>query len=361
MERSSSHILDGMTSAARAAVGKLSAFAARCLRYGSGIGRPDAVGAPAEACAAATEYQLLKDFVAAYSCAGSPTVLAFGDSVFLRVATDDPSQESLSELLCGYFGEQIFQVLGSGYHSGIYEGFTAVLAKLSARPSIVIMPVNLRVFSPTWDSNPLYQFPAEMGLLAAFRMDNPEYMLRDAGGESDAQYLSVSMECESGRPMTVGDFIDITRAQPVQGSAEWNARLECIFRHHYACQLDLENRKLRSLTRAVKLLNEIGVAIYCYITPINHEAGMEYCGPSFAGKVRDNISALRQGLETATASRHDMFRLDDFAFEFGRHAFFTPHNSTEHLRLDGRQFLARAIIDACRSVTAGGFSKRTAN
>lgn len=358
LDRPTSCILDGMVSAARFAVDKLSAIAAQCLRYGAATWRSEEKKAAEESCEPPAEYQLLKEFVTAYSGNRTPTLLAFGDSVFLRVASEDRPQESLTDMLCSQFGNHIFQVSGSGYHSGIFERFIAVLATLPARPSIVIMPVNLRSFSPTWDLNPLYQFHAETDVLSAFAAGDLDYRLNNIDADSDTQSLSFVMPCGGGRSVTLAAFLDIARTQPVPDSDEWAARLKCIFQHHYTCPLDRENRKLQSLVKAVKTLNDLGVPVYCYITPINHEAGTEYCGSSFTGKVRENISVLQRELEmaAATASLSGMFRLDDFAFKFGRDVFFTPHNSTEHLRLVGRQFIAQRIVGICRSVSDGRFT-----
>lgn len=363
MDRPASYILDGMVSAARLAVDKLSAVASRYLRNGAASWHSAAEAAAEEGCDPPAEYRLLKEFVTAYSSNRPPTLLAFGDSVFLRVASEDHPQESLADMLCLQFGDQIFQVSGSGYHSGIFERFSAVLATLPARPSTVIIPVNLRSFSPTWDLNPLYQFRAETDVLSSFIAGDLNYRLQNVDADSDSQNLSFVMACGGGRSVTLGDFLDITRTQPVPDSDEWVARLKCIFKYHYTCTLDQENRKLRSLVMAVKTLNDLGVAVYCYITPINYEAGIEYCGSSFAGKVCENISVLQHELETATAitSLSGMFRLDDFAFKFGRDVFFTPHNSTEHLRLEGRQFLTQRIVGICRSVSDGRFSENAAN
>lgn len=359
--RPASRFLDGMTSVARVAVGKLCAFAARYLRRKWRARRSVAKAACEENRDRPAEYRLLKEFVTAYSGARPPRVLAFGDSVFLRIASEERLQESLVGMLGARLGDRIFVVSGSGYHAGMFERFSAVLATLPAHPSCVIMPVNLRSFSPTWDLNPLYQFRAETDVLSAFAAGNTDYGLQDGDADADAGNLSVEMVCGGGHSVTLGEFLDLARTQPVPESDAWAARLERIFRYHYACPLQRDNRKLRSLVKAVQTLNGLGAAVYCYVTPINYEAGAEYCGALFAAQVRHNISVLQHELTGATESCRDKFRLDDFAFEFGRHAFFTPHNSTEHLRLEGREFLIQTIVDVCRSVSADGVFERAVN
>lgn len=303
----------------------------------------------------ATEYQVLKDLVEAYSGDRPPPLLVFGDSVFLRVATDDQSHQSLGGILGAYFQDGVFQVSGSGYHSGVFEQFSAVLATLSARPRIAIVPINLRSFSPTWDLNPLYQFHPEIELLSTFDMKRSDFMLHDTKPSSELEVRIDHFKFDGEKAITLDDFHDIIGENPEIGSEEWNVRLKSIFRHHYMYPVHSWHRKIKNLKQIIRLLNEGGVAVYCYITPINYEAGMEYCGDIFIKSVEKNISIIRQEIESvfpAVPANHNalMFRLDDFSFRFAKTVFFTSHNATEHLRYEGRDFIARRIISEAERV-----------
>lgn len=299
----------------------------------------------------AKEYRVLKGFVEAYSGGSTPPLLVFGDSVFLRVATDDQSPQSLGEIIGTRYQGGVFQVLGSGYHPGVFEQFSAVLATLPARPRLAVLPINLRSFSPIWDLNPLYRFRSEIGLLSAFDVNKPEYGLRDADICSELEIRSAPLLSAHGGIATLGDFLDITGQVQTIGSEEWKRRLETIFRYHYTPPVSFTHRKIQNLKHAIKLLNGLGVAVYCYITPLNYEAGMEYCGESFIKAVEKNVSIIQKEIKPDMSASHTdkdalMFRLDDFKFQFARNVFFTRHNATEHLRFEGRNFLAQRIIEA---------------
>lgn len=305
------------------------------------------------------EYQELKDFVEAYSGDSPPPLLVFGDSVFIRVATDDLSQKSIGEILGDCYREGASLIAGSGYHSGVFEQFSAVLATLHARPRIAIVPINLRTFSPTWDLNPLYQFRPEIGLLSKFEVNNPNYRLKNAVSGSGLDSRSVLLKCDGQKSITLGDFLDTTNLHPKMGSKEWKARLKMIFQLHYACPLCAAHRRLRSLKQTIRLLNRMGVTVYSYITPINYEAGLEYYGDSFVRVVEENISTLQREILSAMPSLPDDkaglgFRLDNFALQFSRDVFFTPHNATEHLRFEGRDFISRRIFEAGRPFLQAG-------
>ncbi len=307
-----------------------------------------------------TEYQVLKDFVETYSDDNPPPLLVFGDSVSLRVATDDPSPQSLGEILGAHYQDGVFLVSGSGYHLGVFEQFSAVLATLPARPRIAIVPINLRSFSPTWDLNPLYQFHSEIELLSSFDLKRPDYRLYDMKPSSEMEGRLVSLELDGEKIITLGDFLDIIGESPAIGSEVWNGRLKKIFQYHYMCPVHSGHRKIKSLKQIIRVLNGDGVAVYCYITPINYEAGIEYCGDMFIKAVEKNISIIRREVESVlpaafgSNNNASMFRFDDFAFRFARNVFFTLHNATEHLRFEGRDFIARRIVEAERTLLKTG-------
>lgn len=303
----------------------------------------------------AAEYPLLKSFVDAYSDDCPPALLVFGDSVFLRVATDDQSSLPLGEILGLSYQDGMFLVSGSGYHSGVFEQFSAVLEALPARPRIAVVPINLRIFSPTWDLNPLYQFQSEIELLSSFDLKRPDYTLHDAKLSTEFENHVVSMELDGEKIISLSEFLGIIGESPAIGSEAWKDRLKTIFQCHYMYPLNTEHRKIKSLKQTIKRLNGIGVSVYCYITPINYEAGIEYCGDVFMQAVEKNISIIQQeigSVSPAVSTGNDAlaFRFENFAFRFARNVFFTSHNATEHLRFEGRDLIAKRIAEAERAL-----------
>ena len=299
-----------------------------------------------------TEYLILKNFVEAYSKHNPPPLLVFADSVFLRVADDDQSSQSLGNILEDHYQNKVFLISGSGYHSSMFERFSEVLSTLPARPRMAVVPINLRSFSPTWDLNPLYQFHSEIELLSSFGFKQSGYKLQVKNSSSEMEdHLMTSMKLDGEKIITLGKFLDIIRESPAFGSDTWKRRLMTIFQYHYMYPVNSEHRKIKSLKQIIRQLNGDGVAVYCYITPINYEAGSEYCGEIFLEAVKKNLTLIRQEVESELSAAlvgNDalMFRFDDFAFRFTRNIFFTSHNATEHLRFAGRNFIAQRIVEA---------------
>lgn len=304
---------------------------------------------------AQAQYPLLKSYVEAYSHDCPPALLVFGDSVFLRVATDDQSPLSLGEILGLSYQDGMLLVSGSGYHSGVFEQFSAVLEALPARPRMAVVPINLRIFSPTWDLDPLYQFQSEIELLSSFDLKRPDYTLHDAKLSTKFEEQGVSMELDGEKIISLSEFFGLIKEGPAIGSKAWKDRLKTIFACHYMYPLNTEHRKIKSLKKTIKRLNGIGVSVYCYITPINYEAGLEYCGDVFVQAVEDNISKIQReigSVSPAVFTGNDAlaFQFDNFAFQFDRSVFFTPHNATEHLRFEGRELIAKRIVEAERAL-----------
>ena len=301
------------------------------------------------------DYQTLKNFVRAYSASSPPRLLIFGDSVWLRAATDDQSPKTLGETLADFYQRNVCLVFGSGYQPDIFEQYCKLLAKLPCRPLLVVLPINLRCFSPTWDLNPLYQFHSEIDLLSSFDVRKPRYKMLNAEIHSESDSKVIRLESLGAEEITLQDFQDITRSTPKIGSEAWRARLKTIFQYHYTCPVISTHRKVLSLKRSVRLLRRLGVAVYSYFTPINYEAGVDYSGPSFRENIDRSIAVIRQELESesrisSVASGASIVRLDDFSCKFPREVFFTDHNATEHLRFEGRDFVARRIVEIDESL-----------
>lgn len=299
------------------------------------------------------EYGLLKDFIAAFAGPFPPATLVFGDSVFLRVADDDQSSQPLSEALRADCQDDVFIVAGSGYHAGIFERFAALLPLMPSRPRFAVIPVNLRSFSSTWDLNPLYQYRHELELMASFDVNEPYYSLptHDPAHELSPQLITLAHH--SGEIKTLKDFLDLIGCRDEIGSSEWFKRIKLIFQYHYTCPLNPTHRKVQSIRQTIRILQKLGVDVYCYVTPINYEAGLEYCGSEFYEAVRNNALIARREIESiasCSSSRIDScsFRFDDFSFSLPREVFFTGHNASEHLRFAGRDFLAQQIIEKGR-------------
>ncbi len=288
-------------------------------------------------------FPLLQDFVAAFEGELAPATLVFGDSVMLRAAAGEPGGATLQDLLRRDFGRagRGFFVLGSAFNPHMFLPFVRLLEKkTSRRPASVILPVNLRVFSPTWDLLPDYQFAFERAVLEdvlAGRAVRREAIPVTAAARSVYRGVPVSFPGEAVLPLE--SYLQVIANRPPEAERDlWEGRLKVVFKLHYQHPLHEGHRQLQALTRCVEILRALGIRVFAYFTPINHEAGTRYAGAGFSQSVRAN-----QALVSRSLRQVGLNVVADFAFRFDAGAFFTPHNATEHLRLAARRNLAGAI------------------
>lgn len=85
--------------------------------------------------------------------------LILGDSVMDAISYNDvvdiPFRKIIvNDLLNKY---RICEISNAGYHSGIYFSIINLFKFYDIHPKIIIMPINIRSFSPQWDFNPRYR------------------------------------------------------------------------------------------------------------------------------------------------------------------------------------------------------------
>jgi len=299
-----------------------------------------------------TKYELLEKFVDAYTENLSPELLVFGDSVSIRYANDEKCRLTFDGILSRRFnGKNKFLIVsGSGYHSALYEQYCRLLSKLSGRPKVVVMPINLRSFSPTWDLDPLYQYSEQVNLIKTFDLSNKSYDL-PFSPVSAASAHNDGVIAMQGVPIdTLNEFKDIAAKSPAYATKEWFDRLEMLFRCHYMYSIDMQHRKIKSYGCALQELGKLKIPVFLYFTPINYESGVEFCGEEFVDVAKEMISKIENELRCAyvrsrSDNNEDQITIDNYAFNFSKRIFFTNHNATEHLRYDGRLFIVEKIIE----------------
>lgn len=89
-------------------------------------------------------------------------VIYLGDSTLTYPLDQITTAELLQELLPDY---TIGQVAHPAYNLDLYRAYVDYIVRQETKPQIVIIPINLRSFSPEWDRRPGYQFEREQAVL----------------------------------------------------------------------------------------------------------------------------------------------------------------------------------------------------
>jgi hypothetical protein len=303
-------------------------------------------------------YPPLDKLVRQFESDTPPSVLFLGDSVALRVSDDDTDKRTLEDMIVAEFGEQgVCCISESAFNSQVFAMICNCLHRLRRRPNVVILPINLRSFSPAWDLHPDYQFLWETAKLDDYARHVD--MMREpipTTPVARAVFNAVPVQLPNARTKTIGELYDVISSRTSEEyTPGWKRRIEVIFTLHYLCRLYPEHRKLRYLGTAIKSLRRGKIDVFLYLTPINYQAGDRFVGPHFSSIVTDNIQVAVKylsefGVQFIPSTEVELgitaFRLPalaNFAFHCDESDFFSPHNATEHLKEPARKLLAERI------------------
>jgi len=298
------------------------------------------LGSPAAVKREGTQFDSLARLHAQYGRDGAaPPVLCFGDSVLERVAREDADQRTLGAMLEHEL--PAIAISHSAFQPQVYRQLLRAVQVMPRRPSVLVVPINIRCFSPQWDFHPEFQFERELAALERYIADpsdaaaNVSIEFRPTDADREA-YARRPVEYPGSSCKTIGDFIAIRDASP---DTERARRLATIFEFHYMHPLEREHRKLRDLVAVTSLSRDLGLRTLFYLTPINHEAGVRHCGAAFAERYAANASIVRELVELA-----DLGQLVPST------EFIHPDIANEHLNQSGRARLAGEIVTRVRGL-----------
>lgn len=275
-----------------------------------------------------------------------PDVLYFGDSVLLRVSRDDINKNTLDQFVADEIGDRctVLSVAHTAYHMLVYKGFIRILKQTISKPKIVILPINLRSFSPQWDFHPAWQFRDEIKVLNRYDvMSSIDIRPYDELRVKPALlklYDAIWINYPVVGFKLVGYFRRLIKFVP-ESDAQRKFRLKNIFIFHYLHLLVSNHPKLVALSECIELLHDMDIKTVVYITPINWQAGEKYVGAEFVEKIKSNVKCV---LDIVSASLNkDTLSFFDFSMLLDSDCFFSEDNATEHLNQKGRGILARRI------------------
>ncbi|MCR6629423.1 MAG: hypothetical protein NVV74_04840 [Magnetospirillum sp.] len=287
----------------------------------------------------------MRDMIAAFDGTQPPRALFFGDSVFLRVADEDQDRRPLGQMLeqaSAAFGGGV-SIAHSAFNLKIFEALHGVLDSTVARPHYVVLPINLRSFSPQWFHNPAWQFDEHLRLIRLRAADRtaalgPVGDVRAPPGFYDAfEALPVSYPLSPFT--TVKQFRDIIVSQPEEEDAD-RRRLATIMVFHYTHPLSPDHPLLDCLDALIAHGAKLGSTVLPVLLPLNMELGEMLVGPAFAEIVRANKQRVMERCQAAGATAIDLVDM------LPPDAFFHLNSPTEHLRDHGRLALTARIMHA---------------
>ncbi|MBI5928576.1 MAG: hypothetical protein HY862_04665 [Chloroflexi bacterium] len=283
-------------------------------------------------------------------------VLYFGDSVIERTAHEDIDKRSLGQMLVDELTGKVKSVYlsHSAYHSQIYYYLVLALTQqMTMRPQLVILPVNLRSFSPQWDLNPDWQFEEEIKAIQKFLL-NPVAIPRLRKHYHKKHRYQIFDQTTVYYPYStitqIGEFRRLISSNPSTFQEEAMRQRE-IFNFHYMTPLSIRHPKVKYLQLAVEQLISVGIKVICYSTPVNYKLGERLVGERATVLLRENVDVIRRA--THFYQQNNGLQFWNYTFLLDSVYFFHPDLLTEHLNQYGRREIAsrisQLILGSCNS------------
>lgn len=273
-------------------------------------------------------------------------ILYLGDSTLWHPVGTQTIAEMLQELLPAH---QISELSHAAYGMDVYRSYIDYMLRQEQQPALVIIPINLRSFSPEWDLRPGYQFTREkrvleMGIPLTRLLGRP---LRLFGGYetniTQNEFLHSTVYA-SGTPIgQVQDFEGSVGASPLDdGGGEQfvyyqdipnDADYQRLLRYYYMAEVSPDHRKMQAMVDIAQRLQAADIEVLFYITPVNVELGDVYIGEAFRRQFAANVAVIQEQL---AAQEVDLL---DLSFDLAAYFF----SDTEHLRQTGKRYIAEKL------------------
>jgi len=273
-------------------------------------------------------------------------ILLFGDSVTERIAWQDTDKRSLDQMTLSMLSDKksLVCISQGAYHFNVYLHFLRLLRTTRHRPKLVVLPVNMRCFSPQWDLNPAWQFEEEIQALMAYPTTKKIPAIRI---NADAlPFPETDWNMEFDFPHTdlrrVSQFFELIRNIPEDLDGKFYRRKQ-IYIFHYLKKISQEHRRMQSLVKILDLLKELRIPVLVYVTAVNYQGGVRHVGLEFIDGLRANLAVLQKAIDPYM--RTDLVHFLNLQEALKSEHFFHADELTEHLNQFGRLKLARALAN----------------
>ncbi len=268
-------------------------------------------------------------------------VIYFGDSTLHSVNKIDHDKtplyglvsEKLSPLSLGI-------IMHDSYQSEIELAYTKEMLKQKYFPKYIIVPINLRSFSPEWDLRPGFQFPDERVFLTYIHTPL-EIFIPFFENFQVPEINSFDERIYHSAPVYNGDIFIGTAPQMEDTThvPEYTDRLKQLMTYFYMNRIHNNHRKLKALVEIARLLKGTKTKVIFYITPIDIDTGNSLLGKDFEGRIAENSKLISKALMpyAHVINASNMLHTRDFSWKAeGWYA-------NEHLLESGRKILSDKI------------------
>ena len=301
-------------------------------------------------------------------------IIYMGDSVLNADHLNKEVPSSMVSIFENKINKNVLEISGGAYTPFIFQKYFEVIKKYSKKTNLVIIPINIRSFSSSWNEVPEYQFEQECGYLSIVVFKpNIECLqehlknkyLSDHLFKKKNTFLNAPIKakgffkhtknvflvnfeenCKHTKIDKKGsrfsckeqEYLDQTYAYMQYGLYADEALQAMRYNYHYAENILSDNTSLLSLKYLVEQAKSSNIKILFYITPIDLNNIMKFSGKEVIDIILSNITLLQSNInENNTYFLNLIDLLGSKYFDFDC--------ACEHLELDGKEIITNKIID----------------
>ena len=264
-------------------------------------------------------------------------VILFGSSVNKHFSKFDSDRRSIGEMLDSRLSKtEVIGISHNAYHSEIYLEFVRYISNTGKKP-LIIIPINLRYFSPGWDLKPGYQFIKER-----YELNGVPYLVNFKNYRLNTQ---IGFDTEpivnfGHKDVLLGDIIESNRR------ADSITKTINGFILNYMQPVKSGNRKLKALQNVIPICNTNNIELIIYFTPIDYMTAEKLEIKGFKEQVSKNINVITESICT------DKVNFIDLSFLLEPQCFDWETFPNEHLNMTGKQLVVNQLLKKIRSTNA---------
>jgi len=274
-------------------------------------------------------------------------IIGLGDSTINHSYDKDVNKQSTYSMLQNLLkNDSLREISSAAFHAGVYEHYFRYIAQNIDSVHAVIMPINLRSFSPQWDMRPAYGFEKSKAALKydhwIFYMFHKPLLIFKFFEPKITEFEYKNTAVFNGNKK-IGKVKDFLTENYDQLDAKY---IRDKFQFHYMYKLEPTHRKLQSIRNIIALSKRYDIQAMFYITPIDFEQGNRFLGLDFLKQIRRNTLIIHRLFKQEGVPLLDLSTSLDRTYFYWLHGRHGDHSPNEHLIANGRQFVAQQIYSS---------------
>jgi hypothetical protein len=269
-------------------------------------------------------------------------IIFLGDSSIFAEGNDDTDHRTIARMLQDMTPQwSLGSVTHPAYHIDIYLEFCKYIIRKQYRPAVIIMPINMRSFSPDWDRRPHFQYEIQKIILKGGLLKTILLAFYKPLVLFNYNFFTISQEEFMDSPVffgqqQVGTVKDFNNSSYAKYSAK-NMKNQLIFAYMYGLSQSPQHRKLKAWVETARLLIRNNIKVIFYITPIDWEAGEKYLHGEFLKQLQQNTGVIKSLLSA------EGVEVLDISTALPSNCFSWFLYANEHLNQRGRRYVAEQL------------------